>query len=84
LLDVSAGVGKARMNLIGASFDVQGYQPIEEVRWKLRAHKCEDDVDELDLTISAFPDLNRFGGELEKVAQMLSEGVRELVVGTGE
>jgi hypothetical protein len=84
LLGVSAGVGKAKLNLTGASFEVQGHQPIDEVRWKLRPHKGKGDVDELDLSVSAFPKPKRFRGDLEKVAQILFNGVQELVITTGE
>ena len=85
LLEVSAGVGKAKMNLTGASFDIDGRLPYEEVRWKLRPHKNKDEADEVDLTISAFPGQGgRLGSQLEKTAILLSQGVQELVIGAGE
>ncbi|MCX7424047.1 MAG: hypothetical protein NTW96_00160 [Planctomycetia bacterium] len=86
LLEVSTGVGKAKMNLIGAAFDIQGHRPFGEVKWKLRTrkNKGEADEDDLDFTISAFPNLARFSGQLEKVAQLLSKGMQKLAIGTGE
>jgi hypothetical protein len=83
LLDLSVGVGKAKLNLTGATFDVQGHPAIYEVEWKLRKRGIESGIDDLDLTVSAFPDLGHFGSDLEKIAQMLADGVQELVVEAG-
>jgi hypothetical protein len=80
----SASVGNTKMNLIGATLDVQGCPPFGEVRWRRKRGTGGGKSEQLDITISAFPDESSSVGRLDKVAEMLSSGLKKLVTAAGE
>jgi hypothetical protein len=86
MLDLSASVGKASVNLTGAAFDVQGREPYETVRWKRRAtpEKEPPDRPELEVVITACPAGDGIIGVPEEVATVLSAGIEELILETGK
>jgi hypothetical protein len=85
MLDFSASVGKAEMNLTGATFDIQGHKPYEELRWKrtVTSGKNGEDRVEVEVRLTASPDADAVGGCLEQVAGTLSAGIEELVIEVG-
>lgn len=82
LLDVSASADKVKMNLTGTTFSIENHPSIQEVKWELRPRQNKEGVDELNLTVLSYPDIKQFGGDLDKIAQSLSDGVQELVIRT--
>lgn len=87
MLDISASVGDAEMNLMGATFEIKGRAPYDALRWRQRPITSEDPAErqEVEVTIEAYPDdIDGIGGCLEKVADILSTGIQELVIETGK
>ena len=82
MLEISAGVGKAEMNLTGATFDIQGRAPYEQLNWRRRtiSGKGKTEQREIEVTIAAEPSTDESCNCLEDAAIMLSKGVQEFVV----
>jgi hypothetical protein len=77
MLDIAVKVGKAQMGLIGAEFDVRNRSPYDKIKWRL-----EPEVDgkfNLRVDIMAYDDLKTVKGRLDRIAEVLSKGVRELI-----
>ena len=84
MFDISVTVGKATMNMTGASFDIQGCPPFEEVRWRQKVMPGKDGGEQnVEITLLASPDV-RIAGNPQKVAAILSEGMQEVVMEMGE
>jgi hypothetical protein len=85
MLEISAGVGKAEMNLTGATFDIQGRAPYGELRWRRRtvSHAGKVDQEAVEVTIAAEPGAEESSSCLEDVSIMLSRGIQEFVIEGG-
>ncbi|MGD0898555.1 MAG: hypothetical protein ABR915_12010 [Thermoguttaceae bacterium] len=88
LLGVSANVGKAKMSLTGAVFDIHGHGPYGDLRWRLKPGPNTGETKEketLEVTIFAYPrKIKQIACQPEEVAAMLSKGIQELVIESGE
>jgi len=86
MLALSAGVGKAEMDLTGATFSIQGRAPYKELRWRRRTipGKKKTDGQVVDVTLAAELDTEEGCGCLEDVAVTLSNGIQEFVVDNGD
>jgi hypothetical protein len=85
MVDISASAGKAELNLTGASFDIQGCVPFDEVRWRRRIIKGKNHKEhsEIEVALLASPDIDGIGGCVEDVADILSSGIHDIVMKTG-
>jgi len=81
MLELSPSVGNAKMNLTGATFDIQGQSPFDELKWKWKPKRGKNETDHLEVVITASPaTINEIGGYPEVVASILFNGVRKLVI----
>ena len=85
MLDISANIGNAEMNLTGASFDIQKCAPYEQLRWKQRVISGDGDTErhEIEVAIMGSPETPGIFGLPEQVANILSDGIQKLVIEIG-
>jgi len=80
MLDVSAKVENAEMVVTGVSFEIQNRPPYGRLRWKLKPET--KDATELEVEIAIWGEFKTIGASLEKMSEVLWNGVQELVIET--
>ena len=83
LLGASARAGKATMNLTGATFQVKGYSPCEKISWNRKVLSGRQSS-QIEVTIRAYPTASEIAQGPENVASILWDGIKRLVIDTGE
>lgn len=76
MLDVAVKVGRAQMGLTGAEFDVRDRPPYRKIRWRLEEANGKP---ALRAEILAYGDVKTAKGRMDKMLDVLSRGVRELI-----
>jgi hypothetical protein len=77
MLDVAVKMGRAQMGLTGAEFDIRGRPPYRKLRWRLDE---ANDQSSLRVNVLAYGDLKMMKGRIDTMTEILSKGVRELII----
>ncbi len=75
MLKVSTKVGRAKLNLVGATFDISNRSPYRILGWRPKPGSKKD----LEIRIVIFSSLEQTTGNLEALSQILWNGMQEMV-----